>query len=146
MDNDMTRALLAPAVVLIAWTLLVLLYLSIKRFGAFKAAGVDVGAHPGGRGGDLDQVLPKSAVWPSHNYTHLLEQPTLFYAVVAMLALLGAASPTAATLAWGYALLRMAHSVWQIAVNRIPVRLLLFTLSTLCLIALTVMALRAALI
>ena len=106
MENEMTRALVAPALVLVIWTLLVLFYLGFKRFGAFKAAKVDVGASAGGRGGDLDKLLPPSAVWPSHNYTHLLEQPTLFYAVVALLALIGAANPTTVTLAAGVHALR----------------------------------------
>ncbi len=141
MDNEMTRALVAPALVLVIWTLLVLFYLGFKRFGAFKAAKVDVGASAGGRGGDLDKLLPPSAVWPSHNYTHLLEQPTLFYAVVALLALIGAANPTTVTLAWAYTLLRIVHSIWQIAVNRIPVRMLLFFASTFCLLAMAVVGL-----
>jgi len=70
---------------------------------------------------------------------HLLEQPTLFYALCVMIALLGAGG-TDVLIAWIYVALRIVHSIWQATVNRIPVRLLLFALATLCLIALAVRA------
>jgi hypothetical protein len=70
-----------------------------------------------------------------------MEQPTLFYATAFILALSGASSFDV-TLAWGYALLRVVHSVWQGTVNRIPVRFMLFFASSLCL---AVLALRALL-
>jgi hypothetical protein len=76
----------------------------------------------------------------------MMEQPTLFYAAIGILALLGQASVTNVTLAWGYVGLRIAHSVWQILVNTVPVRFGLFILSTLCLIGLAVNAVRATLL
>ncbi len=136
-----TNDLLAPAAALILWTCLILLWLMAKRLPAMKAAGIDLAkAAPGGRGADLDPALPNAARWPSHNYTHLLEQPTLFYAVVAVLAIGGGATELTVGLAWAYTALRIAHSVWQISINRLPVRFALFFLSSLCLIALSVLA------
>ena len=48
-------------------------------------------------------------------------------------------------LAWAYVALRIVHSIWQATVNRIPVRFTLFLLSTICLIALSVLAVIATL-
>jgi hypothetical protein len=89
--------------------------------------------------------MPDHVAWPSHNYTHLLEQPTLFYAIVLILAVLGQGSGWNVTFAWGYVGLRIAHSIWQATVNKLPIRFGLFILSTACLMALAVNALRATL-
>ena len=137
----MPSPILAPAAVLVAWTLIMLLWLGRARFAAMAQAGMDLGqARPGGRGQDLESVLPPRVMWKSHNYTHLMEQPTLFYAVVMILALAGAA-PVDVRLAWGYVGLRIVHSLYQATVNRVAVRFGLFLLATLCLIALAVRAL-----
>ncbi len=136
-----TNDLLAPAAVLILWSCLILLWLMARRLPAMKAAGIDLAkAAPGGRGADIDPALPDGAKWASHNYVHLLEQPTLFYAVIALLAIGGGATALTVGLAWGYVALRIVHSLWQLFVNRLPVRFALFFASSLCLIALAVLA------
>ena len=74
-----------------------------------------------------------------------MEQPTLFYAAVAILAIAGSGGGINLVLAWAYTGLRIAHSLWQALVNTLPVRFALFAMSTLCLALLAVNALRAAL-
>ena len=83
-------------------------------------------------------------MWKAHNFTHLMEQPTIFYPVVIILALAG---PTIgdARLAWAYVALRVVHSIWQATINTIPVRASLFFISTFVLIALAVRAVIATL-
>lgn len=138
--------LLAPAAALIVWTLVMLLWMVITRFSAFKAANIDLSkAAPGGRGQDLETRLPSPANWPSHNYTHLMEQPTIFYPTVLVLALLGQGTALNLGLAWGYVGLRVVHSIWQVRINTIPVRAAIFFLSSIILIVLAINALRAAL-
>ncbi len=56
-----------------------------------------------------------------------------------MLAILGP-YPLDVWLAWGYVGLRIAHSLWQATVNKLPVRFTLFALSTLCLMVLAIHA------
>ena len=142
----MPAQILAPAAVLILWSLNMLGWLVVSRFGALRASGIDLGkSKPGARGSALDGVLPDPVMWKSHNYTHLMEQPTLFYAVVAILAIMGPGTVDV-LLAWGYVALRIVHSLWQATINRIPVRVLLFVASTLCLIGLAVQALLATLL
>jgi hypothetical protein len=144
----MAKDILAPAAVLVLWSLIVLGYMAFARFtGVSKIPKEKLKQLPrtGGRGQDLDPVLPARSAWPSHNYAHLMEQPTIFYATVMILALVGQGAGTNATLAWGYTGLRIAHSLWQITVNAVPVRFALFIASTVCLMALAINAVRATL-
>jgi hypothetical protein len=142
----MTQSILAPAAVLVLWTLLMLVWMAATRLPAIRKVGMDLSkAPPGGRGVDIDPLVPPSVAWKSHNYTHLMEQPTLFYAVVGILALSGQGTGVNAMLAWGYVTLRIVHSLWQALVNTIPLRFALFLLSTVCLFALAINAVRATL-
>ena len=70
--------------------------------------------------------MPAKANWLSHNYTHLMEQPTVFYPVVIILALLGDGSALSLNLAWAYVVSRILHSLWHGNVNTIQVRFALF--------------------
>lgn len=136
----MQAQMLAPAATLVLWSLIMLVWTAITRFGAFKKAGVDIKtAPPGGRGQNLEGVLPDSVQWKSHNYAHLMEQPTIFYPTVVILALMGANAGDVA-FAWAYVALRIVHSLWQSTVNKIPVRFTLFILSTICLLLLAIHA------
>jgi hypothetical protein len=81
--------------------------------------------------------VPDSIQWKSHNYSHLLEQPTLFYAIVITLALMGMDQPINLYLAWGYVGLRVVHSLIQCTVNVVRYRFLVFSLASLCLLGLT---------
>jgi uncharacterized MAPEG superfamily protein len=137
----MHSPILAPAAVLVLWSLLVLFWLAATRLPGMSKAGIDLKtAPPGGRGVDLEPVLPPKLNWISHNYTHLMEQPTLFYAVVAILALSDAGGGLNAKLAWAYVGLRIIHSLWQALINITAIRFLIFLLSTICLFILAVHA------
>ncbi|MEQ1542744.1 MAG: MAPEG family protein [Novosphingobium sp.] len=139
----MQAQMLAPAAVLVLWSLVMLFWLALTRLPPlFKQPGGLGSSKRGGRGQDLEGVLPDTVQWKSHNYTHLMEQPTLFYATVAIIAILGA-QQLDVRLAWGYVVLRIAHSLWQALVNTVPVRFMLFNLSTLCLMILAVRAVMA---
>lgn len=143
----MQAQMLAPAAVLVVWTLIVLLWIIPARFGAV-AKVADKSAlpnKPGVRGADLEGVLPDKANWPAHNYTHLVEQPTLFYVTVVILALTGPGALDV-TLAWAYVALRIVHSLWQNLVNTIPIRFGLFIIGTIALMVLAVRAVMATLL
>lgn len=142
----MSESLLAPGAVLVLWTLIVLVWAGVTRFRAFSKAGIDLkAAPPGGRGVDLEGVLPPLTNWKSHNYTHLCEQPTIFYAVIIFLHLSGGSTDLTRGLAWAYVVLRIVHSFWQSTVNRVPVRFVIFSVATLCLFALSLLAVVATL-
>ena len=121
-------------------------WVAATRFPALAKSGIDLKvAPPGGRGADLETILPPQVNWKSHNYTHLLEQPTLFYAVIIFLHLSGGSTDLTRGLAWAYVVLRIVHSLWQARVNRVPIRFAIFGLSTFCLLALALLAVIATL-
>ena len=85
--------ILAPAAVLVLWSLVVLLWMTVTRFPAFAKAGLKMNeAERGSRCTDVEPMMPAKVNWKSHNYTHLMEQPTIFYAAVLVLALAGEGS------------------------------------------------------
>ncbi|MEM8725001.1 MAG: MAPEG family protein [Pseudomonadota bacterium] len=140
----MQAQILAPAAVLVVWTIIILFWIVPVRFGAIAKVedkSVFTGKQ-GGRGQDLEGKIPDKANWPAHNHTHLHEQPTLFYAVVVILAITGPGALDV-LLAWSYVGIRVVHSLWQIFVNKLPVRFALFLLSTLVLAALAIRAVMA---
>lgn len=142
----MQAQVLAPAAVLVLWSLVMLFWTAGTRLGAMKQVGGGLDkAKPGGRGQDLEGVLPDNVNWKAHNYNHLMEQPTLFYATVAILAIMGPGQHDV-LFAWGYVGLRIVHSIWQATVNTIPVRFSLFILSTICLIMLALHAAKLTLL
>tara|TARA_B100000497_G_scaffold99946_1_gene113174 strand:+ start:349 stop:717 length:369 start_codon:yes stop_codon:yes gene_type:complete len=105
------------------------------------STGAKVGDLPAGfRGPDADSETPDQVKWTRHNYEHLMEQPTLFYAMVIILAVVGDTSAESCYAAWIYTGARILHSVWQMQVNTIPVRFTLFAISTLALLVLCVHA------
>jgi len=134
--------ILAPVVALIAWTLLMMLWMMVARFGYFRKVGVTLGTIPrGSRGPNLD-ANPAAAEtqWKSHNYNHLMEQPTIFYAVSLSLAMMNFGGGINYWLAWGYVGLRIVHSLVQATVNIVLYRFTIFALATFCLLGLTVHA------
>ena len=136
----MEAKMLAPAAVLVLWSLIMMLWMTQSRFAAFSKKGISLkGVPPGGRGESLNGVLPDNVMWKSHNFSHLMEQPTVFYPAVIILAMMGAGA-TDVALAWGYVGFRILHSLWQATVNTIPVRFALFLGATICLVALAVHA------
>ena len=133
----MQSPIFAAAIALVLWSLLMLAWLALTRLPAMAKAGVDLGTVVGARGVNLEGVVPDKVTWKSHNYTHLMEQPTLFYATVVILGVTGARDGINLTLAWAYVGLRIVHSIFQATVNKVMPRFALFALSSLCLMALT---------
>ena len=124
--------LLGPIVALVAWSIVMLIWLAIARRPYVQGRIPD-----GARGADVERAHPGPANWPAHNYPHLMEQPTLFYAIVLALIIMGFDQQINVYLAGGYVGLRILHSIVQATVNVVRIRFVIFSLATLCLIALT---------
>jgi hypothetical protein len=145
---SVSQPILLPMLVLAGWTVIIWLWMYATRLPAMRRAGLDGMKMVGSTGRSLRDDLVAAgearASWVADNYNHLMEQPTVFYATVLALAVMGAGSGLAAQLAWGYAILRILHSLVQILSNRVSVRFVVFALASLCLFALIVIALGAA--
>ena len=132
----------APAIALVLWSLFMLGWLAVTRLPAMSKAGIRLDRLVGSRGANLEGVVPDRVNWKSHNYTHLMEQPTIFYATVVILGVTGAGDGANLALAWAYVVLRIAHSVVQSVWNRVAVRFALFSAATAALLLLAVNAAR----
>jgi hypothetical protein len=133
----------APAIALVLWSLVMLGWLATTRLPAMAKAGIDLTTIVGARGANLEGVVPDRVNWKAHNYAHLMEQPTLFYATVVILGVIGQGEGINLQLAWAYVALRIAHSLVQATWNRVAVRFTLFGLSTAALLLLAFNAARA---
>ncbi len=132
--------MLEPIIALIAWTLLVWVWMYALRIPAMTAANIDAddAKHPGSLSG-----LPSNVRAVADNYNHLHEQPTVFYALAFYTQLAGAADTLNVNLAWAYVVLRIVHSLVQNTANKVMVRFSVFSLSSMVLIAITVRNLMA---
>ena len=132
--------ILGPVVALVAWSLVMMLWMFVTRFPAMRRQGISLKGRIGSRGGALDGVVEDHVQWKAHNYNHLMEQPTLFYAIALALAVMDFGGGINLFLAWAYVVLRMLHSLVQATTNIVAHRFLLFTLASLALIGLTLHA------
>jgi len=132
-------SILTPVLALVCLSLLVWIWMYATRIPAMSKAKIDPQAamHPG----SLDS-LPSSVRRVADNYNHLMEQPTIFYALVFYIFLAGIVDPLFIWLAWAYVGLRVVHTLIQCTINAVPLRFLVFAVSTLVLM---VMAARAVL-
>ncbi|MGB3455631.1 MAG: MAPEG family protein [Litorimonas sp.] len=136
MDNS---DFLAPVIALIIWTFVVWTILFARRVPAFKAHKVNPESAKSPNG-DWKAALPLKVEAPAHNYNHLMEQPTIFYAFMFWAALTGEATAGILWLAWAYVGLRIVHSVIQISTGPVMARFGVFLISSICLIGMIVLA------
>lgn len=123
---------LAPVLALIMWTCLIWILMYARRIPAMQAskADIELAKSPDG---PWKEALPLKVQAAAHNYNHLLEQPTVFYALMFYLALTDCASNIILYLAWTYVVLRVLHSFIQVSAGRVVTRFSIFALSTLVL-------------
>lgn len=135
----MPQLLLAPVIALVAWSLVMWIWMLATRLPAMKKARMHPQAAKHTGPGSTD-ALPSEARQVADNYNHLMEQPTIFYALVLAMAIGGLGGMLDVWLAWGYAIIRIAHSFLQATVNIVMYRFYLFVASTLLLFVLTARA------
>jgi hypothetical protein len=126
--------ILQPVVALLAWTMVMWVWMYATRIPAMNAAGVK--PDDARNTGALGSLLPEQVQWKANNFNHLHESPTLFYAVALVLAIIGQGDGLNTTIAWAYVGLRVLHSIVQATINKVAIRFSLYALSTLALMAL----------
>lgn len=127
---------LKPVMVLILWTCFMWFWMYALRLPAFNKAGIkpDEARHPG----TYSDRLPPHVRSAADNYNHLHEQPTIFYAVMFLVALTGGGDHLATMVAWAYVALRIVHSIVQIVIGTVALRFLVFAAGSFCLFFLAV--------
>ncbi len=130
--------IIAPVVALVAWSMIMWVWMYATRIPAVRAAKMKL--DPNAPRGEQMATLPPGVRWKADNYTHLMEQPTVFYALAISLAVVGEGSGINLYLAWAYVVLRIVHSLVQALGNKIELRFLLFVLTNVPLFWLTINA------
>jgi hypothetical protein len=130
--------ILKPLAVLAVWTMVMWVWMYATRIPAINKLpqSNEPGADQGWTSAKLEALLDPKIQWKAHNYNHLHEAPTVFYAVAVALAILGHGDGINAQIAWVYVALRIIHSVFQATVNKVMARFALFAASSLALMAL----------
>jgi hypothetical protein len=129
----LTGSLLTPILALIVWTLVMCVWMYATRIPAIQRAGINPAD---AREPTALDALPLKVRQVAYNYNHLMEQPTLFYALVVYSYLAGQQNAVNIALAWAYVALRVLHSLVQATVNVVLVRFSIFMAATLVLAAL----------
>src|SRR5580698_616836 len=129
------HSILTPALALVIWTLIMAVWLYAVRIPAIGKAGIDPASAQ--EPTSLD-ALPLKVRQVGYNYNHLMEQPTLFYALVFYTYLAGQQNEVNTIIAWVYVALRVLHSLVQATVNVVLLRFSIFAISTLALAVLAV--------
>jgi hypothetical protein len=132
----MPAPILAPVLALALWTHVMLLWMYATRIPAVLS--VKMKLDPNAPRGEQMATLPPRVRWKADNYNHLMEQPTVFYAVAITAALVAPTDSVAVVMAWVYVAMRVVHSLLQSLVNIINIRFSMFILSSIVLIVLTV--------
>ena len=118
-----------------------MLWMAIARLRGFRQLGINLEQHPARlarrRPG---RQAPTQAQWKSHNYNHLMEQPTIFYAIALTLALMDIGGGINYWLAWGYVGCASSTASCSARSTSSLIRFPLFALASLCLLGLTVHA------
>lgn len=136
------HGLIGPVIALVCWSLVVMVWLGYERVRNILRLRLSPDAGKFAR--DLDALMPDRARQVSANYMHLMEQPTLFYAVCLSLQFIGQGNhPINIGLAWGYVAARILHTGVQGTANNVSLRFALFLISSVFLIALAVHAVMA---
>lgn len=130
--------MLAPVIALVLWSMLIWAWMYATRIPAIMKMKMNLDSNA--PRGEQMSLLPPSVRWKADNYNHLMEQPTLFYAVALALAVVGDATQLSLGLAWAYVGSRVLHSLVQTIGNVIMIRFAVFFVSSLILLALTIRA------
>jgi hypothetical protein len=134
----MHSPILAPLIALVLWTFVMWAWMDAARIPAIRKYKVTLDPYRSKE--EFNAQLPAEVRWKADNYNHLMEQPTLFYAVALTLAFLDAGAGWNSFLAWAYVGLRIAHSLVQAILNIIIIRFAIFMAASLVLLALTLRA------
>jgi hypothetical protein len=138
-----SRSILEAVLALGGLSLVMAAWQGLTRLPAMKAAGL--GLQDAAHTADLDKVLPSSVRRVNDNYNHLMEAPTVFYAVTLAIVALGIADAVDARCAWVYVGLRALHSLVQATVNVVSLRAGLYIASWIALAVLIVRPLMSVL-
>ena len=123
--------LIYPMFALVVFTLIIVCFLGGARYIAVQKKQIRAGYFKIYEGGTPPEFLTRI----SRNYSNLLEMTVLFYAACIAAIALNINSEAMIICAWGYVITRMVHSAYHIFVNVPIIRLMIFSVSCVFLLA-----------
>ena len=139
MNMNVSVEILQPVVALVGWSMVMWTWMYVTRIPAVRAAKLEL--DPLAPRGEQMSTLPPRVRWKADNYNHLMEQPTIFYALMFYVTLTTQTSMPILYAAWAYVALRVLHSLIQVSSGKVVLRFGVFSLSTLVLIGMVVLTL-----
>ena len=134
----MPSPILTPVVALVLWTFVMWAWLYATRIPAILR--LKLVFDPRRPTAEFMDAIPPEVRWKADNYNHLMEQPTLFYALALTLAFAGHGDGLNLVLAWAYVAIRVVHSLIQALANVIMARFAVFMAGSLVLLCLAAKA------
>jgi len=124
-----------PVIAQVFLTLMMFIVLGARKAGAVKAGKVNR------QQAALDKrAWPENVVKVSNNIANQFEVPVLFYVLCLVLYSINAAGTVALVLAWLFVVSRYAHAFVHVGSNYVPVRMRLFMVGCVLLLAMLVVA------
>ena len=126
----------------IFWPVLAQIFLTLTMFillGVRKTMAVKAGEVNRQQAALNNRVWPEDVVKVSNNIANQFEVPVLFYVLCLLLYSINAAGMVAIVLAWMFTLSRFAHAYVHIGSNFVPMRLRLFLVGCLVVIAMLIL-------
>ena len=133
----MDNAIFTPMLAMMLLTLLVWVYLFVKRVPFLQAANIPNDELTAAK---LAEISPPAVINPSDNLKNLFELPVVFYALCLYLSVTNTADTTHLAAAWVFVVFRYLHSLMHCTINIVLARFGLYLISSL---ALWFMVLRA---
>lgn len=127
----------------IFWPVLAQVFLTLAMFivlGARKARAVKAGQVNRQQAALDSRVWPEDVVKVSNNIANQFEVPVLFYVLCLVLYNINAAGTVAVVLAWLFVVSRYAHAYVHVGSNYVPVRMRLFMVGCVVLLAMLMVA------
>ncbi|HKV54226.1 MAG TPA: MAPEG family protein [Candidatus Binataceae bacterium] len=127
----MNQAIFGPFFATILLTLLVWIYMYIRRIGFI--AGSQIRSQELAAQGKLAQISPPQVSNPSDNLKNLFEVPVLFYAMALYLFATKQVDALYVDAAWVFVAFRVLHSIVHCTFNLVILRFYLYLISSLAL-------------
>jgi len=139
--NMPSAALALPMLGMMILTLLVWVYMFIRRVSFARSNKIDIENFK--TPADVQALMPGDEFAPSNNFKNLFELPVIFYAICLYLTVTAQVDSLYVNCAWAFLVLRALHSLIHCSYNRVAHRFALYVLSG---IALWIMVVRAFLL
>lgn len=136
MISETIYPLYYPLMAMVLLTLIVWAYMYYRRLTYVLSHKISAGKLHSPE--QVNQLLPNEINAPSNNLKNLFEMPILFYVVILLAAELNDITLISHIAAWSFVLFRVIHSVVHCSNGKVMTRFIVYMLSTLSLVILTI--------